>query len=325
MQKVLFVVAISALGLGALADRAAVDLSIVERVNSAATTWTAHANPHWDGWTIDGVKRLLGAKVKPHDPSVARPLRELPAGIPENFDGHLAWPEGCIGYVRDQGRCGSCWIFGAVESMSDRICIASNGSTLVNISAYDELTCNGGGGCEGGEAEEAFDYAVREGVVDEGCAPYLCPNNQDNGHCVLTCTVEQQPCLNFVNTPSCKKTCQNGAVWKNSKHFMTKYYDLNSNKIEQEIMTHGPVAAAFTVYEDFLSYKSGVYQHTTGDALGGHVIKIIGFGTTADGTKYWQCQNSWTTYWGDGGYFQILRGSDECGIEDDVSAAIPKL
>lgn len=29
-------------------------------------------------------------------------------------------------------------------------------------------------------------------------------------------------------------------------------------------MTHGPVEIAITVYEDFVAYKSGVYQHVTG-------------------------------------------------------------
>lgn len=44
-------------------------------------------------------------------------------------------------------------------------------------------------------------------------------------------------------------------------------------------MTNGPAEAAFTVYEDFLSYKSGVYKHTSGSALGGHAVKIMGWGT----------------------------------------------
>lgn len=46
-------------------------------------------------------------------------------------------------------------------------------------------------------------------------------------------------------------------------------------------MTNGPVEAAFSVYEDFLTYKSGVYQHTTGDFLGGHgkfsIVRLILF------------------------------------------------
>jgi len=43
-------------------------------------------------------------------------------------------------------------------------------------------------------------------------------------------------------------------------------------------MTNGPVEGSFTVYEDFLSYKSGVYVHTTGSEEGGHAIKILGWG-----------------------------------------------
>lgn len=57
-------------------------------------------------------------------------------------------------------------------------------------------------------------------------------------------------------------------------------------------MTNGPVEGAFSVYADFLSYKTGVYQHTTGDFLGGHAIKILGWGTE-NGTPYWLVANSW--------------------------------
>jgi len=43
-------------------------------------------------------------------------------------------------------------------------------------------------------------------------------------------------------------------------------------------MTNGPVEAAFNVYEDFLTYKTGVYKHTTGSLLGGHAVKCLGWG-----------------------------------------------
>ena len=38
-------------------------------------------------------------------------------------------------------------------------------------------------------------------------------------------------------------------------------YSVSSNPtdIMQDIFTNGPVTAAFTVYDDFLTYKSGVY------------------------------------------------------------------
>lgn len=47
-------------------------------------------------------------------------------------------------------------------------------------------------------------------------------------------------------------------------------------------MTNGPVEASFTVYEDFLSYTSGVYVHTSGAAVGGHAIKILGWGVSGN-------------------------------------------
>jgi len=46
--------------------------------------------------------------------------------------------------------------------------------------------------------------------------------------------------------------------------------------IQKEILEHGPVTAAFTVYSDFPNYKSGVYKHIAGSPLGGHAVKIIG-------------------------------------------------
>ncbi|CAG2064669.1 unnamed protein product [Timema podura] len=94
--------------------------------------------------------------------------------------------------------------------------------------------------------------------------------------------------------------------------------------MQLEIYKNGPVEGAFTVYSDFVQYKSGVYQHVTGTVLGGHAIKIIGWGTEED-TPYWLVANSWNSDWGDHGFFKILRGSDHCGIESQVSAGIPKL
>ena len=56
--------------------------------------------------------------------------------------------------------------------------------------------------------------------------------------------------------------------------------------------------------------------------MGGHAIRIVGWGVEG-GVKYWKVANSWNPYWGESGYFRIRRGSDECGIEEQVVANSP--
>merc|ERR1712001_320285 len=58
-----------------------------------------------------------------------------------------------------------------------------------------------------------------------------------------------------------------------------------------------PTEVSFTVYEDFVNYKSGVYQHVHGHQLGGHAVRMLGWGEE-DGTPYWLVANSWNTDWG---------------------------
>ncbi|KAJ0112401.1 hypothetical protein Patl1_00742 [Pistacia atlantica] len=58
-------------------------------------------------------------------------------------------------------------------------------------------------------------------------------------------------------------------------------------------------------------------------ALQCHAVKLIGWGTSDDGEDYWLLANQWNKGWGDDGYFKIKRGTNECGIEEDVVAGLP--
>lgn len=70
-----------------------------------------------------------------------------------------------------------------------------------------------------------------------------------------------------------------------------------------------------------------MYKHVAGKALGGHAIRILGWGVHKDDKNgnipYWLIANSWNTDWGSDGFFKILRGSDECGIEGQINAGLP--
>ena len=90
-------------------------------------------------------------------------------------------------------------------------------------------------------------------------------------------------------------------------------------------MTDGPVEAGFTVYKSFMSYQSGVYERhwwKVWDTVeGGHAVKIVGWGVEND-TEYWIIANSWSTQWGEDGFFRILRGKNECGIGTSGQVAL---
>merc|ERR1711933_570402 len=76
-----------------------------------------------------------------------------------------------------------------------------------------------------------------------------------------------------------------------------------------------------TVYDDFPTYKSGVYHATSSSMLGGHAVLAVGWGTL-NGEDYWKIKNSWNEEWGDNGHFLIRRGTNECGIESSASGGL---
>jgi len=117
---------------------------IIEKVNTANANWVAGEN-FPEGTKISDLKQRMGAKSnKEYDNDRPYPHFDMFEGleVPDTFDARTNWPK-CtvIGKVRDQGGCGSCWAFGAAESISDRICIASEGKVDVMYAAEDILSC----------------------------------------------------------------------------------------------------------------------------------------------------------------------------------------
>jgi len=306
----------------------------IDIINSKAKTWEAGQNFH-PNTSIEFLKRLMG--VHPDSEKFQLPvdksLRLSDQEIPDNFDSRENWPN-CptIKEIRDQGSCGSCWAFGAVEAMSDRVCIHSNATVHFRFSADDLVSCCHlcGFGCNGGFPGSAWSYWVRKGIVSggaygskQGCRPY------EIQPCEHHTTGERPPCDGeHGSTPKCVHQCESSysTDYRADKHFGKKSYSVekSADSIQREIMTNGPVEGAFTVFEDLVNYKTGVYQHVHGKALGGHAIRILGWGVERN-VPYWLIANSWNNDWGDEGYFKILRGSDHCGIESQITAGLPKL
>jgi cathepsin B len=313
-----------------LKDTPAVSHDLIRHVNQIPNGgWTAGVNRHFEGMNMAQAKRLCGVLDNGVAPQHIK--RTVAENIPATFDARAQWGSECpsVNDIRDQGSCGSCWAFGAAEAMTDRICIANKGASNPPLSAEDLVSCCVlvcGMGCDGGVPLMAWLYYTTSGVVtggpydsNVGCYPYQVAACDHHVNGTL------QPCGAELPTPSCNQTCADGADWVGDKHFGSTFYGVSANvaAIQTEIMTHGPVEGAFTVFADFLNYKSGVYYYVSGDELGGHAIKILGWGTE-NGIDYWLVANSWNEDWGDNGFFKIRRGTDECGIESGVVAGLPK-
>jgi len=299
----------------------------VDYINSLKSTWKAGVNKRFEGVDLDVIRYQMGL-WKVEKPTL--PTKEItPVAVPDTFDARTQWSN-CptISEIRDQGSCGSCWAFGAVESMSDRYCIALNMS--VHVSAEDLMACCSmcGSGCNGGFPGEAWRYWEVDGLVTggqwdskEGCQPYQVPK------CDHHTTGQYKPCGAEQKTPKCSNECESGypKTYSEDKHHGKSSYHVSERvaEIQTEIYQNGPVEGGFSVYSDFLTYKSGVYQHTGGKMLGGHAIRILGWGTE-EGTPYWLVANSWNTDWGDNGYFKIVRGKNEVGIEAGIYGGLPK-
>ncbi|UYV64285.1 CTSB [Cordylochernes scorpioides] len=257
--------------------------------------------------SLDSLKNLCGVIKNNRDDIPTRYHDSEGVEIPESYDVREAWSQ-CksVHLIRDQGACGSCWAHGAAEAMSDRICIASKGKIQVEVSAQDLTSCclECGHGCNGGYPSMAWLYWQDSGLVSgglyrgEGCKPYSLPpcNHHVPG--------PYKPCGETVPTPPCKKECVPGynKTYADDKSYGKNVYGVSQDEeqIQLEILKHGSISVALDVYSDLLSYKSGVYQHHSGKRLGGHAVKMLGWGVE-NGVKYWLLANSWNPTWGDKG------------------------
>nr|ALX81544.1 cathepsin B5 [Fasciola gigantica] len=310
---------------------------LIQYVNEkSGASWRAVRSTRFN--SVEHMKQHLGALAEtPEQRKSRRPTvryQVSDSDLPESFDARKQWPN-CpsISEIRDQSGCGSCWAFGAVGAMSDRVCIHSKGQMKPHLSARDLLSCCEfcGRGCRGGSPALAWDYWKSNGIVTggsleepTGCAPYPFPKCAHHGS-----SGGYKPCPEqYYPTPTCHWECQ---VGYNKTYDEEKFYAISSynvyggeENIMYEIMKNGPIEASFDVFADFMVYKSGIYSHETGDFLGRHAIRLFGWGVE-NGVKYWLIANSWNEEWGENGYFRIRRGTDECSIGSRITTGMPRL
>jgi len=216
--------------------------------------------------------------------------------VPNSFDARREWPD-CISEIRKQEHCGSCWAFSAAETLTDRFCIGSKGKVKPVLSPQYIVSCDQGNlACNGGEINKVWAFLEESGTTTDECTPYVSGDGK------------------FV--PKCNNVCTSNKAIQQYKAVKGSSKPLNcALQIQRELIENGPVQTGFEVYEDFLHYKSGIYHYADGIIMGGHAVKIVGWGKE-NGVDYWIVANSWGPEWGENGFFRIKFG--ECYFDENA-------
>ena len=92
--------------------------------------------------------------------------------------------------------------------------------------------------------------------------------------------------------------------WKSRVYGITGFTSIakTSDDLRRAVAAYGVISAAMLVYDDFMSYKSGVYKHVFGNVVGWHGINIVGYD---DNERYFIGKNTWGKGWGENGFFRI--------------------
>jgi len=217
--------------------------------------------------------------------------------------------------VQNQGNCGSCAAFSAIEQLGDRLAKAGipiSGILSAQATLYGGSTWGFGDGCEGALPSNYGVMYGQHGVPSEACAPYKATN------CVEGMTGSDYGCSQLV-WGLCYGSEQ---TWNSNGAGLVSTVITGENAMMSEIYNNGPISACLYVYENFFSVSGpmtqNIYTKPEGSLAGGHAIVLTGWGDVPGegGQPVWLLKNSWGPYsWGEGGYCMFARGQDLCYIE----------
>lgn len=211
----------------------------------------------------------------------------------------LDWrTKGVVNEIKDQGNCGSCWAFSAIQTVESVDCIQSG--TLLSLSEQCLVDCVlMCFGCSGGSPYVAISY-----IVDKMDGKFCLEKDYVYSAVMEDCKFDQYPKYGFVRG----------------------YLPIaqgDEDDLAAKCEKYGPVAVCVDANNwSFQVYNSGIYDEKEcyPTALN-HAIGCVGFGVE-DETKYWIVKNSWGKHWGEEGYMRMIWENNRCGIASEASVAI---
>lgn len=227
--------------------------------------------------------------------------------------------------VRDQGKCGACYIFVICSLLSDNVTIRI-GNFGKNLNVQQLLSCypSKEGGCEGEAPEDVLLWLEQTG--------FKLSISDEYKDAVTQCVRTDKGIS--VTPSSVRSLCD--YVKRESISDPTPVEQLmiskNIYRMKQQLITDGPFFGSISVFSDLFNFSGNkIYEQNSNIFSGGHAITIVGWCDKGVDKRegfeqgYWVCKNSWGEDWASEydfkGYFAILMGRNECGIESRAGCA----
>ena len=191
----------------------------------------------------------------------------------------------------DQGLCGSCWAFSAVNAAADRLCQATGNRYRLSemdllCTDYFPWTTADNNICNGGVASDGMNYMSKTGVVRYTQWPYAWGWNGKSG---WTGRVGKDTCSKKATNVNNKFSLQEGESEtttegykyipigdithiSHNQDYFTKRLNQRIDAIKGSIYQYGPLPISMNLYKSF-SYigksgsKSKLYSHNEFNAL----------------------------------------------------------
>ena len=146
------------------------NLKWIRKHNKKSRTYTVGVNNFTD-FTNEEYRSLFRYKNNTRRLSIVSPAMTIRAF--QDGKDEVDWrTKNVVNPVKNQGQCGSCWAFSAVSSIESAYAIAKG--KLYSLSEQQVVDCSAkDNGCSGGLMDDAFQYAIDNGMCKENDYPYV--------------------------------------------------------------------------------------------------------------------------------------------------------
>lgn len=289
----------------------------IENHNKNPSKTYEKGHSHFSDWTDEEKKSLTGDLAASPSSASDRYGDEIEERVfPTSLN--LVTSTSCVGPIKNQGQCGSCFAFSAISTLEYSYC-KLHGNVYVSLSEQQDVDCDtvqaakfGAqyGGCNGGSYNYVWQYLSATGG-SESTSAYGAYTS---------------------GTTGARSTCKFNSTGVVAKVAGTSFVYTNPTNMIAALNNQGVLSVSLYVTSNFQAYRSGIFSSdplcpacpSQGSCPTNHAVNLVGYGTQ-NGIDFWIVRNSWGAGWGEAGYIRMKRGINLCNLENKMAYVVAQI